>query len=353
MFTTGFSDCFQGVIDKLGRLTFAAAARFALISLLILSGCALLPEEKVDEIPTLIEAPPSRTVAYPVERMTVREEIRGLARVAPTKEARLYFTQSGRIFELNVIPGMQVSEGDVLIRLETGNLEHQLQMGQIDLELAKLEYERHKLGSSPYDVRTRELSVEKSKLTVEHLSERLEAATIRAPFDGLVRSVYTRGIGEIVAEYDPIIVVADPTSLELQMEVRRVEDINRLSRGQVVSVEVGRDVWQEGAIVQITEAGDGRSAFDTTKMVHIELEDHIEASGLRLDDLASVRIVVREREDTLVIPLAALREFMGRAYVRVLQGDARREVDVETGIRTQTHVEILKGLNEGDLVIGR
>ena len=33
---------------------------------------------------------------------------------------------------------------------------------------------------------------------------------------------------------------------------------------------------------------------------------------------------------------------MGRTYVRVMEGDARREVDVEVGIRTTTHVEILR-----------
>lgn len=332
---------------------FPARLAAFVLGLSLLAGCSLLPEEKVEEIPVLIEAPPSRTVAYPVERMTVREEIRGLARVAPTLEARLYFTQSGRIYLLNAAPGQRITQGEILAQLETGNLEHQIQLAEIDLELARLQHERRKLEASPYDVQTQELNLKKTQLQLDYLRERLEAATIRAPFDGMVRSVRTRGAGELVAEYDPIIIVADPSSMELQMEVRRAEDVNRLSRGQRVLVEVRRDVWEEGTIVQITDAGDGRSTFDSTKIVHIELDIPIEESGLRLDDLASVRIVVRERADTLVIPLAALREFMGRAYVRVLDGEARREVDVETGIRTQTHVEILKGLSEGDLVIGR
>lgn len=311
-----------------------------------------MPEEQQEEIPTLIEAPPSRTVAYPVERMTLHEEIRGLARVAPTLEARLYFTQSGRIAKLNAAPGQRITAGEILVELETGNLEHQLALAEIDLELARLTYERRQLEAPPYDVQTQLLALKRAQLQVDYLRERIEAARIRAPFDGIVRSVRTRGVGEQAVEYDPIIVVADPTSMELQMEVRRAEDISRLSPGQRASVEVRRDDWRDAHIVQITEA-EARSTFDSTKIVHLQLDQPIEESGLRLDDLASVKIIIRERADTLAIPLAALREFMGRAYVRVMEGDVRREVDIETGIRTQTHIEVLSGVNEGDLVIGR
>ena len=93
----------------------------------ILSGCSLLPEERVDEIPTLIEPPPSRVVTYPVERMTLQEEIRGLGRVAPTLEENMYFRQSGRVARVEVQPGQTVKKGDVLVQLETGSLEHDLQ----------------------------------------------------------------------------------------------------------------------------------------------------------------------------------------------------------------------------------
>lgn len=48
-----------------------------------------------------------------------------------------------------------------------------------------------------------------------------------------------------------------------------------------------------------------------------------------------------------------LREFRERTYVRVLDGEQRREVDVRVGVRTDTQVEILSGLEAGELVIGK
>lgn len=317
----------------------------------VLAGCTLLPEERVDEVPTLIEPPPSRVVTYPVERMTLQEEIRGLGRVAPTLEEKMYFRESGRVARVEVEPGMAVKKGDVLVQLEMGSLEHDLRVAEIDLEMARLELERRRLNAPPFELQMQELNLRKAELRVEFLKERIEAATLRAPFDGLVQSVRTR-VGELVEEYDTVVVVADPAALELQLEVRRVEDVNKLARGQKALVEVARDRFAPATAVQITDVDTG-SSFSTAKIVHLELDDGLPASGLRLDDLVTIRLIVQERPDTLGIPRAALREFMGRTYVRVLEGDARREVDVEVGIRTTTHVEILKGLSEGDIVIGQ
>jgi macrolide-specific efflux system membrane fusion protein len=87
-------------------------------------------------------------------------------------------------------------------------------------------------------------------------------------------------------------------------------------------------------------------------VVHLELDDK-PLEPLAPNTRLSTRIVLRERIGTLAIPLAALREFKDRTYVRVLEDEVRREVDVKVGIRTETKAEILEGLSEGDLVIGK
>jgi len=315
------------------------------------AGCSLLPEERADEIPTLIEPPPSRAVTYPVQRGRIVEEIRALARVAPTLESNLYFKRSGRLAVLNVEPGDRVKEGDILAQLELDTLEHQLEVAKIDLAMAELRLASVRTGGAPMEIRLQELEVEKRRLEVQNFTQRIEASTIRAPHDGVVQSVRVQP-GQLVEEYATAIIVADPEASELQVEMRRTEDINKLARGGKALVEVRRDQWEPATIRQITER-EGSGFASLTYVVHLQLDDEAKGAGLRLGDLVSVRLIVREKEDALVIPRAALREFMGRRYVRLLDGDARREVDVEVGIMTPTEVEILKGLSEGDLVIGQ
>jgi len=332
--------------NKAAACLFVAALAFA-------SGCSLLPEERVEEIPVLIEPPPSRVVAYPVERGLIVEEVRGLARVAAVRETELYFRQAGRLAELNVRVGDRVAQGQVLARLETGSLERDIQIAEIDMEIARLQLERVRSEGLPYQIRIEELNFQKDMLSLEWMKERLEMATLRAPYDGVVQNVRAQQTQQI-QEYQPIIVVADPSALQLQMEVRNVEQAGKLARGQEVEIELRQGRTAKGYVVQVDDPpGTTTTSAFGTKMVYIETEQSPASLGLRLGDLVNVSIAVRKKEDALIIPRAALREFMGRTYVRVLDGEARREVDVEVGIQTPTHVEILRGLSEGDLVIGR
>lgn len=263
----------------------------------------------------------------------------------------MYFKQNGRLATLNVLPGQRVESGELLAQLETGTLENQRSVAEIDLQMAEIRLTSVRTGGTPVDIRLQELTVEKNRLQVQNLIERLELATLRAPHDGTIQSVRAQ-VGQLIEEYDTVLIVADPASNELQVEIRRTDDIEKLSRGQPALVEVRRDQWHPATVTQITERDTG-SLASRSYIVHIQPDEGLESSGLRLGDLVSVRLIVQERDDALIIPRAALREFMGRRYVRLLDGDARREVDVEVGIVTPTEVEILQGLSEGDIVIGQ
>ena len=77
------------------------------------------------------------------------------------------------------------------------------------------------------------------------------------------------------------------------------------------------------------------------------------ALSFRMGGRLSARVQLDYRPDALVVPLSALREFKGRTYVRVLTGVQRREVDGKVGVRTNTRVEIIEGLQAGQIVIGK
>ncbi|MNY77606.1 macrolide transporter subunit MacA [compost metagenome] len=62
-------------------------------------------------------------------------------------------------------------------------------------------------------------------------------------------------------------------------------------------------------------------------------------------------IILEKRENVLVIPSTGLRQYIGRNYVQVLEGESRKEIDVEKGLVTATEVEIRAGLKEGQKVI--
>ncbi|NLV92129.1 MAG: efflux RND transporter periplasmic adaptor subunit [Firmicutes bacterium] len=331
-----------------------------LIGLLLMgSGCALLPEEKVDEVPVLLRPPETRLVTYEVIVGPIADQIRALGRVAAVKEAQLYFPRTERLKHVHVAPGETITEGQCLAELETGDLRYRLQRAQLALAQEELRWKRVEnlvgIEINEIDYGIAQLELKKAQLEVDHLTRQLEASMLRAPFSGVVVSVDRRE-RELVEGYETVMTIADPSELEIQVELSYTSDVSKLVRGQKVLVNLGREEWVTGHIYQISTRQDdpsyARTSYQSAPFViKIRLDDP--RITLDFDSLVRVVIVIEEEPEAILVPNAAIRSYMGRKYVRVLEGDVRKEVDIVTGIEGETETQVLKGLKPGDIVIGK
>jgi RND family efflux transporter MFP subunit len=320
---------------------------------MLTAACGLFPEDEEKAMPRLPEPPRiSSSITYPVEKEDVLELIEGTARATPTKMQSLYFLVSGRIQSMGAEPNLQVMAGEVLAKLEIDDLEHQLALARLDRDIGRANQGRLNAAGVPAaELRIQELVVAKQQINVEYLEKRVESASIRAPFDGIIQRVQAK-VSDLIREYEPIVEIADPSVLELQMNVSENE-YQEVEVSMEAAVELRNGLWTPARIIQTTHRNPQVDATVRREefVVHLEL---IEPSvQLTRFDRMPGRIIITRREGTLTIPAAGLREFSARTYVRVLEGEIRREVDVKIGIRTETKVEILEGLNEGELVIGK
>lgn len=329
-----------------------AAPAIGLAVLALLAACQR-PADDLD-LPAELSELGGRTSAptYPVERRDLSVEIERVARVQSVRLQELYFQEGGRLAELNVGAGDRVTGGQTLARLASGPIQHSLRLAELDLEIERLRAASQGPGSSNVDRRIRNLEVAKRQEAVDFLRRRLEAHTIRAPYDGVITRVNPE-VDEVVDGFRTIIEIADPEELELQIEVS-ADQFDRVEAGQPAQVEIDADVWAPGTVSRLTSRTLGRDAALRREeyVVHLKLEDAA-AVSFRMGARHAARVLVDFRPDALLIPVAALREFQGRTYVRVLEGVRRREVDVKVGVRTDTRVEILEGLESGQIVIGK
>jgi RND family efflux transporter MFP subunit len=328
---------------------------FAAIGLTVLALLAACERPADDlELPAELSELGARTSAptYPVERRDLAVEIERVARVQSVRLLELYFQEGGRLAELNVGTGDRVTEGRILARIASGPLQHSLRLAEIDLEIDRLRATSQNPGSSNVDRQIRQLELSKREESVDFLRRRLAAHTIRAPYDGVITRVNPE-VDEVVEGYRTIIEIADPSDLELQMEVS-VDQFDRVEVGQSAQVQITSGTWAPGTVSRLTTRTSGRDAALRREeyVVHLRL-DQADAVSFRMGARHAARVLVDFRRDTLLIPVAALRAFQGRTYVRVLEGVQRREVDVKVGVRTDTRVEILEGLESGQTVIGK
>ena len=89
------------------------------------------------------------------------------------------------------------------------------------------------------------------------------------------------------------------------------------------------------------------AGIDNSTRISLEAD----AGGLKLGDLVRVTIVLEGKDDVLWLPLDAIRTLQDREFVTVQESGRQRRVDVQLGIEGPDRVEILKGLEEGQVVV--
>src|SRR5690554_3015470 len=332
--------------------------------MIFLSACSLFPEEEAAEAPVLREPPEPRINIVEVERGYIAEEIDGLSRVAARDEKFLYFEENGRVKDVFVSYGEWVEEGQILARLEVGDLEHELKLARLDLRKVKLQKERMEVlrgtSVSEYDYQLMEIDYEKVRLNIERLENLLSSSTLYAPFDGRVASLTIKETA-MVEEFARVMTVADPSELELQMTVSQ-RNLSKIVPGLKAKVQLGSNYWAEAEVREVPSASaeiapgqpDLRVRIDIINFNQLLKESNLSNDQLlRYNALLSTSVIIQEKENALLLPPSAIREYGNRTFVLLKDGDYRREVDVKTGIETRTSIEIIEGLEEGQQIITR
>jgi multidrug efflux pump subunit AcrA (membrane-fusion protein) len=107
----------------------------------------------------------------------------------------------------------------------------------------------------------------------------------------------------------------------------------------------------EGAIQSLPYPYGSADAQQTGSSVLVALDPPPVELGYKVGDMVNLTIVLQKKVDTLWLPSQAVREFEGRYFVIVQEGEVQRRVDVKVGIIEVNRIEILEGLTEGQVVV--
>jgi hypothetical protein len=175
-----------------------------------------------------------------------------------------------------------------------------------------------------------------------------------APFDGLVAEIST-GPGKQVEAYRSVITVINDAQKELLIQNVSTDDASRIGIGMSVDIFFARApaVAIKGSIVKLpTKATSSSSTVNSDPAYHVDYQVPADMK-VTVGDLASVVITLKRQKDALWLPPQAVRSFEGRRFVVIKDGTRQRRQDVRIGIVSSERVEILEGLNEGDIIVGQ
>jgi HlyD family secretion protein len=191
------------------------------------------------------------------------------------------------------------------------------------------------------------LQVEHARATVRDLEDRLSSAHGISPIDGTLYSLPIRQ-GDFVKAGDLLGELADLHKVRIRAFIDEPE-LGRIAVNQSVEIQwdaqPGR-VWNGRTEVlpkQVVTRGT-RSVGELICSVTNDRQD------LLPNTTVDVRIQVSERPAVLVIPRGAVSIDGEKRYVFRVEDKRLRRVLITVGISNPTKIEVLSGLNEGDVV---
>lgn len=227
--------------------------------------------------------------------------------------------------------------------VERANAEAQLASAQAQLD---------DLLAGPTDeaIRAAEAEVAQAQLNLADAQERLDKATVTAPFWGVVTAV-NFSEGELASGV--VVELVDNNSLEVVLSVDEV-DIADYTVGQpaTITLETWPDTPIDGTISLIAPSASQSNSALVSYDVHVALGDT--DLPVRVGMTANANLITEARQGVLLLPNQAIQadRQAGKYFVTLLKADGSTErVEVTIGLRDAENTQIVSGLVEGDEVV--
>ena len=358
----------------------------SLIILLFSAACtgANTAVKSGEATPTSIPTPMvASKPTYVVKRGDIVSMLEFNGRVVPAQEEPLFFRVDGRIRTVYAKPGDLVKAGQVLAdlisldELERTRKQDELNLrrAEINLEMARLRqtitatqtpgYAQNydeRMALQAYEVELAQIALDEQKLRASKSETSMQDAQITAPFDGKLLTSSLQA-GDQVKAFDAVAVVADDTQLEVGAKLISTQ-LEVLSEGMECAITFSNRTaepflgvirllpYPYGSAGQKNEndaVSGNLASSDSNTRVSVTLPA---GTNLKMSDILSVTVILDSKSGILWLPPSAIRSFEGRNFVVVQSKDtAPRRVDIKVGLSNEDMVEIVEGLNEGDVVV--
>ena len=321
-------------------------------------------------------------VVEAVEIDTARAVVLGTVLVEAAYSTDIRSGEGGRLLEVLIEEGQEVYEGDIVARIDTGDLELELEALQIDLNQAKKQVEignahrfnvqvaeevlkdekrlfdlgqrsekqvkaaQRVLQKSKEELEMSELAatskIERLENAIRVMNRRLEKMVVHTSIDGIIEEVYSNK-GDLITTGHPIAsIISKERDVQAELNEENFAGIRVGQNAKVRFLSHGASLFDAQVIKILPSANPGTQRY--TVKLDVNIAQHLLVPGLT----GEVTINIGERAGAKIIPSRAL--IGDRVFV--VNSDKELEYrQVEFGFRSLSRTEILSGLEEGELVV--
>jgi len=287
---------------------------------------------------------------YVLVPTNMNEMVYSTGSLLPDEEVDLAFETSGKVVGIYFDEGRKVKKGELLAKINDKPLQAQLLKLQAQRKLVEeREYrqrqllDRDAISRESYDQVATELQSTEADIML--IEARIAETELRAPFDGVV-GLRMISEGAFATTQTKIIrlVKTRPLKIEFSIPERYSGEVEP---GFPITFVV--DGYTEPFYAKVY-AIDPKVDINTRTILVRALYPNTNEE-LKPGRFASIRARLSEIENAVSIPTEALIAEMAGEKVFIFKNGKAKSVRVETGLRTESNIQIREGLNFGDTLL--
>lgn len=282
---------------------------------------------------------------------TLRNQLQVTGTILPNETVNLRSEISGLVTKINFKEGQYVTKGTPLVYLNDDELQAQYQRLQYTQRLFETQENRQKqllareaISQEEYDIVLNQYNTALSDIKL--VEAQLAKTVIRAPFNGIL-GLRLISEGSVIGTNDVIvnIVNIDPIKIEFSIPERYANQVT-----------VGSPVFFSNEASPEEERGEVY-AFEpqvdlATRTLKLRAQSPNKNRRFLPGMFVKIRFVLEVVENALLVPAESVIPELDGYKVFVATADGKvEERRIEIGTRTESEVQVLSGLKEGELVL--
>ncbi len=337
-----------------GRKVVVTGVLLFLIYYAATSIAAYLSAPRLDMTMSPLAGAVAVAVTY-AERGEIVSTVTYTGTVIPKSVVKVFPRTEGWLEEILVDVGDEVEKGQVLIKLDDQELLATLAEQQAHRIFTERESQRDarlvKEGAISQSEADRSwMMFGEARAKEQQIETRLSYTEVISPIDGLVTNrVKLINPGELVQPNTHLLDLADTRQMRVQVKVAE-KDLPHIHVGTKTTVRFpSLPVPDNTIIAEVSTVFPQLDPRTRTSTVEILVEN---PKGLiRADMYAVADLVLERKSDVLTIPRQAILRIEGESVVFTTDTVVAMKQPVTLGMSSKDMVEVIEGINEGDMVI--
>jgi membrane fusion protein, multidrug efflux system len=287
---------------------------------------------------------------YVLRPTKMSELVKTVGTLKPDEEVDLSFETSGKIVNINFTEGTRVKKGALLAKINDKPLQAQLEKLVAQKKLAEAKefrqrslLDRDAISQESYDQIQTELQTNQADINL--VKARILETELRAPFDGVIGLRYlSEGAYVNTSTKIARLVKSSPIKIEFGISEKYASDVKP---GFPVTFSIeGSETTYNATVYAVDPKADIATRTVLLRALYPNKNDE-----LKTGRFANVTLNLSQIENAISIPTEALIPEMEGERVFIYKGGRASSVNVKTGLRTESSIQITDGLKFGDTLL--